>query len=284
MFSKVFAVVWPAVLIVIDALILERGPRWREKVPYLFFAIPSLAFNLAAQAGGAAVSLAAFGLEARLAQAFLGVAFYPLKTILPLGLSPFYESSALLQPAPYAWSMAAVLAVGVWWLFWGRENRRLTAALLCYGVLLAPALGLFKSGRMSAADRWSYLPAIPLSLLLASLVAPYLRALAGRALALAALAGLALLTQAQLPVWSSDEALWRRAAAHSPLSYYARLKLASALGAAGRPYEAEAARREAQDVHRRVFSGAALVLAARGDEPAARAAMARAAAGPTIAP
>ncbi|MDX6768141.1 MAG: glycosyltransferase family 39 protein [Elusimicrobiota bacterium] len=285
MFSKVFAVVWPAVLVVVDAVLLGRGARWKEKVPYLFFAAPSLGMNLAAQAAtGAAVPLAAFGLEQRLAQAVFGLAFYPLKTLLPFGLSPLYELSPLLQPAPFAWSLAAVLAAGTWWLIWGRENRPLTAALLCYGLLLAPALGLFKSGRMSAADRWSYLPAVPLSLLLAAAAAPLLRRREGRVAALAVSAVLFALTRAQLTVWSSDEALWRRAAATQPLSYYARLKLASALAAAGRLPEADSARRDALSVHRTVFETAAAVLANRGETAASEAALARAKAGPVIAP
>lgn len=285
MLSKVFAVVWPAVLVVVDALVLGRGPRWREKVPYLLFAAPSLGMNLAAQsATGAAVSLSSFGLEHRLAQAFLGLAFYPLKTALPTGLSPLYETSALLQPAPFAWSMAAVLAAAAWWALWGRENKRLSAALLAYVILLSPALGLFKSGRMSAADRWSYLPAVPLSLLLAGLAAPVLDRRPARAAALAALLVSAGLTRLQLPVWSSDEALWRRACAASPLSYYARLKLAAALDAAGRAAQADAARRDARAVHRMVFETAAAILANRGDLPAAQAALARAQAGPALAP
>lgn len=284
MLSKVFAIVWPAVLIVIDVYVLNRGARWREKAPYLLFAAPSLAFNLVAQSHNAAVPWSAFGLEPRLAQAFLGLAFYPYKTLLPTGLSPLYEFSALLQPAPFAWATAATLAVGAYWLVWGRESRRFTAALLCYGVLLAPALGLFKSGRMSAADRWSYLPAVPLSLFLASLCAPLLSSRAGRAGALALLGALSALTWGQLPVWSSDAALWSRASAQSPLSYYARLKLAAALAAAGRPAEAEAARRDALNAHRGVFETAAAILANRGEQAAADAALARAAAGPTIAP
>lgn len=285
MCSKVFAAVWPAVLLVLDALVLGRGPRWKEKWPYLLFAAPSLGMNLAAQsATGAAVPLAAFGVEARLAQATFGLVFYPLKTLLPVGLSPFYELSSLLQPGPFAFSLAVVLAAAAWWALWGRENRPLTAGVLCYGLLLAPALGLFKSGRMSAADRWSYLPAIPLSLLLAAAARPWLRARLGRVAALALCAALAALTRAQLPVWSSDEALWRRASVASPLSYYARLKLASALAAAGRPDAAAAARRDAAALHRTVFETAAAVLANRGEAAAAQAALARAAAGPTITP
>jgi hypothetical protein len=284
MLSKVFAVMWPFVLAAVDALVLERGPRWREKAPYLAFAVPSLALNLAAQAGGAAVPWAAFGLGPRLAQASLALAFYPYATVRPLGLSPLYEYSALLQPEPFAFSLAFVLAAAVWWLMWGREHRRLTALLLCYVLLLAPALGLFKSGRMSAADRWSYLPALPLSLLAAALLSPLLRGLPGRAAAFSLAAVLAVLTQRQLPVWSSDEALWTRAAQASRLSYYARLKLASALAAAGKLPEADAARRDGLEVHRVVFETAAAVLANRGDEAGAQAALSRARSGPSIAP
>lgn len=284
MLSKVFAVVWPAVLVALDALVLERGPRWREKLPYLAFAVPSLALNVAAQSAGAMVPWAAFGLEPRLAQACLALAFYPYTTLVPFGLSPLYEMSALLQPGPFALSLAAALAVLFWWLFWGREQRRLSGLLLCYLLLLAPALGLFKSGRMSAADRWSYLPGLPLSLLLAALAAPLLERRAGRVAALALCAGLFALTRRQLPVWSSDEALWRRAAAASPLSYYARLKLASALAAQGKLIEADAARRDALSVHRLVFETAGAVLHNRGDAAGAEAALARARSGPAIAP
>lgn len=284
MLSKVFAVVWPAVLLVLDGLVLERGWRWREKAPYLLFALPALALNLIAQSSGAAVPWSAFGLEPRLAQACLAVAFYPAKTLWPAGLSPLYEFSALLQPAPFSFALAGGLAAALWWALWGREHRRLTAAWLCYALLLAPALGLFKSGRMSAADRWSYLPALPLSLLLASLAKPLLDATAGRAAAAVLLAGLCGLTWRQLPAWSSDVALWETAAARSPLSYYARLKLASAYAAAGERARADAARRDALAVHRLVFETAAAVLANRGDEAGAAAASRRAMDGPAVAP
>lgn len=49
-----------------------------------------------------------------------------------------------------------------------RRVDGLTQGALAYLILLSPALGLFKSGRMIVADRWSYLPAIPPSLLAAA--------------------------------------------------------------------------------------------------------------------
>lgn len=279
MASKVFAIVLPAVLLILDARLRGR-PRWKEKLPWLVPAGIALGFNLVAQAeGGAAVPLSRFGVGARLAQAAYGLAFYVLKTVLPLGLGPLYERSPLLEPAPFAWSAAAALAAAV--LLWRFRRRRpeLAQAALAYAVFALPALGLFKSGRMTAADRYSYLPAIPLSLLAG---AALLRARGRRAPGLAAVGlvlSLAALTLGQLPVWSSDTALWTRACAVSPLSYFARLKLSVAEAAAGRPEQAAADRAEAERVHAEVFTRAAEIYESRGDSAAAADARARVQAG-----
>jgi len=284
MASKVFAVVLPAVLLVLDAH-LRRRPRWKEKIPWLFPAALTLAANLIAQAdSGAAVSVANFGLRARLLQAAYGLAFYALKTVGPSGLSPLYERSILLEPAPFWLAAAAVAAAAA--ALWTQRARRpaLTRAALAYALFALPALGLFKSGRMSAADRYSFLPSLPLILLAG---AAFLRAAsrpAARAAALAAVLALACATRAQLPVWSSDVALWTRACAGAPLSYFARVRLAATLRADGREEEAQAALAEAAELHRTIFLRAAELAEARGDAAEAAAARARAERGLELAP
>ena len=161
MTSKVFAIVLPATWLLLD-LRLAGAPRWREKLPYVPLALGVLAFNLAAQSGsGAAVPLADFGVSHRLAQAFYGLAFYPWKTLLPAGLSPLYERSILLEPFPFSVAAAAVLTAALYLALTRKRVDGLAQAALAYAILLLPALGFFKSGRMIAADRWSYLPAIP---------------------------------------------------------------------------------------------------------------------------
>jgi hypothetical protein len=250
MTAKVFAIVLPAVWLLLD-LRLAGAPRWREKAPYLPAALGVLAMNLAAQDGsGAAVAFADFGLAHRLAQAFYGLAFYPWKTLIPTGLAPLYERSILLEPRPFTVAAAAVSTFAFYLALTRRRVDGLTQAALAYLILLAPALGLFKSGRMIAADRWSYLPAIPLSLLAAAVLDRALDARAFRPAAAGVLLALALLTRRQLPVWSSDAALWTRAVGASPMSSFALERLAEAEAAAGHTSSADGRRAHARTLRR----------------------------------
>lgn len=279
MASKVFAVVLPGVLLILDARLRGR-PRWREKLPWAVPAAVTLGFNLAAQAeSAAAVSLAGFGVKARLSQAAYGLAFYAAKTVCPTGLGPLYERSALLEPLPFAASAVAVLAAAAF--VWSRRRRSpwLAQTALAYALLALPALGLFKSGRMTAADRYAYLPGLPLALLAGAGALRLSGKAAGRAAAAAVLLALCVLTTLQLPVWGSDAALWTRACRVSPLSYFARLKLAAALDAEGRLGDAALERETAVSLHAEVFRRAAALYEARGDHDAAEAARARADAG-----
>lgn len=283
MASKVFAVMLPFILLVLDVR-LRGKPRWPEKVPWLIPMAVALVFNLAAQSQGSAVSLANFGVSARLWQAAFGLAFYLRKSFVPTGLAALYEYSFILNPVPFvASAICAVLSA----LFLVVNRRRFPStaqAFLCYLLLLSPALGLFKSGRMTAADRYSYLPMIPLSLLAGAAFSRKAHWGELRALGAAVLLGLAFMTRRQLWTWHSDAELWVRACAASPVSYFARMKLSSALAAAGDRAGAEAAMADARAVHYSAFTRAAGIYAARGDETAAAAARARAERGLELVP
>ena len=275
MAAKVFTVVLPGVFLILDARLRAR-PRWREKLPWLPPVAVALGFNLAAQAqSGAEVSWAAFGLKARLLQAVFGLAFYAEKTLWPAGLGPLYERSPLLEPVPFLVSGLAVAAAAAALWAWRRRFPWLVQIILAYALLALPALGLFKSGRMTAADRYAYLPGLPLALLAGAAFARAPFKLASRFAAAAVLLALVWRTSVQLPVWSSDVALWTRACEVSPLSYFARLKLASAEDDAGLAAQAESDRAAAARLHAEVFSRAAEIYAARGDAAAAAAARVR---------
>ena len=279
MASKVFAVMLPAVLLVVDARLRGR-PRWKEKLAWVLPSAVALGFNLAAQtASAASVPFSRFGLVPRLSQAVYGLAFYLAKTLSPAGLGPLYERSPLLEPAPFLFSAAAVLGAAAALWHYRRRFPWLAQAALAYFLFSLPALGLFKSGRMTAADRYSYLPGIPLALLAGAAVARSARRHGPALAAYCLIVLLAVLTLGQLPVWSSDTALWTRACAVSPLSYFARLKLAEANAAAGRSEAASADRAEAERVHAEVFTRAAEIYAARGDAAAAASARDRVRAG-----
>lgn len=263
MSAKVFAVVLPGALFLLERRLGEnpRAERWAPCVP---FAAAALWFNVGAQAdSGASVPLAAFGLSSRLAQACLNLAYYPLKTVLPVGLAPFYELSPTLEPRPFALSLCAVSVAAVF-LWLGRKRKGLIDGAAAYVLLLLPALGLFKSGRMVLADRWSYLPAIPLSLLLAAAFGRAVSGAPARAAAVALGAGLFVLTRLQLPVYSSDRALWESGSDASPLSSFALERLAEAQDREGLP-DAAVTRARAAALKRFVLGSAADAADAQGD-------------------
>lgn len=267
MSAKVFAVVLPAALLVLERRV-EGKPRLEEKLVYFPFVAVALFMNLGAQAeSGAAIPLARFGLSSRVAQAALNLAFYPFKTVLPTGLSPLYELSPVLEPRPFAVAACAVLAAGVL-LFVFRRKKGLLEAAAAYLILLLPVLGFFKSGRMVLADRWSYLPAIPLSMLLAAGLARALTGLPLRAASAAVLLFLAGLTYRHLPVYSSDLSLWEKGVEGSPLSWFALDRLADAQEKAG-DANAESTRRRSASLRRFVLGQAADAAEARGDRNAA---------------
>jgi tetratricopeptide (TPR) repeat protein len=119
-------------------------------------------------------------------------------------------------------------------------------------VLLLPVLGLAQSGPQLVADRYSYLPSIPMALLLAAglgrlartlddrsaLSVPMIRqwhVLAAFATMAAVLVALSLASGRQIGVWHNSLTLWSRAIELEPDNYFARNQRASALMDAGQP-------------------------------------------------
>jgi len=103
-------------------------------------------------------------------------------------------------------------------------------------VTLLPVVGVAHNGYQLAADRYTYLAGLSLALLAGGAVARWGRkALAVSALGLAALIAL---TWMQIPVWRSDETLWRHAVALDSAAGVARSNLGAALTAARRYAEA----------------------------------------------
>lgn len=168
----------------------------------------------------------------RIAQAFHGLAFYPLKTLLPAGLMPIYELPETLSPfhSPYLFSMLAVLIVTAVLLLLARRFPAGIVAWACFGVIVSPVLGVQQSGPQLVADRYSYLSCMPFALLAAGLLlAGSFRAAAVKRAAApfaAALIGVsAVLTWRQTTAWQSSRALWEHTYRINPDSYTACLNL-----------------------------------------------------------
>lgn len=171
--SKPTALSLPLIMLLLDwyplARISDRSSLFRcavEKTPVILMACAVFMLTIAAQQEST-VPLFNLPVAARILVAGKAVLFYIVKTIYPSGLSAIYYhpgnvvNTALFEYLGYALlagliSLAAVFSV---------KYTRLWAALwLFYFITLVPTLGLIQVGKQWAADRYSYIPALSLSL------------------------------------------------------------------------------------------------------------------------
>ena len=252
--SKELGFTLPAVLLVLDVYPLRRlqgsalgGDLRRlvgEKVPFILLGTAGLVVSaLDAASSGFTRSVSQYTIAQRAAQSFYGLGFYLRKTVVPSGLSPLYPVPPGLDPLAPRFVLSAV-AVIVFTLALVRLRRRWPAALAAWVaavIMLSPVLGVLQAGLQIAADRYTYLPAVGLSALVAGVLvrawtssrSAIARPLVG-GLACIALAGLAAASWNQTRVWRDSETLWRHAAAVDPTNFVARNDLGSALVAANR--------------------------------------------------
>jgi Flp pilus assembly protein TadD len=241
-----------------------RRSRWLDKLPFAVLSAGAVVMAaLVKEHADSTMSLSVHGPVQRLAQACHGLVFYVAKTVLPYGLSPLYELRLPLELAAprYVFSALAVLGVAGVLLVFRARLRDLNLVVASYVILLAPVLGFLQSGNQEVADRYSYLPCLVWSILLAGVLARLLTQQQSRlvsrragvtatppapsprrALFLApgtvALLGLAVLTWHQVGYWANTSALWTRAVTMQPDSSLAQNSFGYVLLQAGRTDEA----------------------------------------------
>jgi tetratricopeptide (TPR) repeat protein len=255
--AKAWGMVLPALLLVLDAYPLGRWRTRRDLLPLVVEKLPLAAPAIACAAlarwaqasqGGTMKTLAEHTLAERALQAGYGLAWYPWKTLAPLGLSPLYELPDELRLGQARFLVPAVAVLALTGLLWACRRRwpALAAAWAAYTVIVAPVLGLLQSGPQLVADRYSYLACVPFALLagggwlwaMQRARSALLAGAAGAAVLVLALAGSTALTRAQVGHWRSDAALWEHALALEPASYGALLQLGNVRLAEGRVAEA----------------------------------------------
>lgn len=252
--SKSIGVPLVPLLLLLDAYPLRRfggGGRTRavllEKVPYALLAGAVIVVApLAKGSAGSTMSFDVHGPAARAGQACYGLVFYLWKSVIPTGLSPIYELRLPLRIADpkYVVSIGLVAAAALLAALLFRSKRRaVPVALLAYGLLLFPVLGFLQSGNQEVADRYAYLPLVPLHVLLAALFHRIFRgdrrgarAAGGAVVLLAAL--LSILTARQCGVWRDTASLWTRAAELQPYGSVAQNGYGFVLLEEGRTEEA----------------------------------------------
>ena len=179
--SKPMVVTLPAVFLLLDVWPLRRfkipapeggGPAIRkliwEKLPFFVLALAMSVITYAIQdRGGAVRTLEQLPLGARLANAVISAAVYIAKTVWPTRLAVFYPMPAKQA----AWQVIAaglVLAsITVLALRLIRTRPYLAVGWFWYAITILPVIGLVQVGTLARADRYSYLPSVGLSLMIA---------------------------------------------------------------------------------------------------------------------
>ena len=246
--SRPIALTLPAVL-----WMIRRPSTARERGAVLFAAACAGAAALAESSARLTASLTEFGPGARLTLAATAPWRYLWRMVWPVDLTPLDP----LALNPQTDVVAIVLGLGgialastVAW----RVRRRmpmLAGAWTAYLLLLVPAMGLVPSGLQATADRYTYLPAVPLSIAIAILmgrvgrVGRVGRGFTGRvgqvgsaALAGAVVVTFSALTWRQSDYWRDSTTLWTRAVEVDSRNDAALYNLAAALSDAGRRDEA----------------------------------------------
>src|SRR5579872_18575 len=231
--AKPMVITLPLVLLLLDYWPLARIKGWAtqssafpvpqvpwtrlllEKVPLLALSAASAAItDFAQRSGNAFESLGHIPLHLRLENAIYAYAKYVVKIFWPINM-------ALIYPHPldkltfFQVGLSAIFLIVVSLLVWQSRKQRpyaLTGWLWFLGTLV-PVIGLVQVGPQAMADRYAYIPAIGIFVLLvwgfndwASSTPSISRWL--KPIAVVVLAFLAILTFRQIGYWRSSEELW----------------------------------------------------------------------------
>lgn len=243
---RAIALGFPLLLVIIDLYpFARRRPIRRaqllvEKLPFAALALASAIVEWLARD---VASLQEIGIGARATLAATAPFVYIGRFLVPIGLTP-------LDPLPIAatprLALLAAATLGLLLLtafVWRLRGRwpMLAAVWIAYVISIAPIAGLTPSGLQATADRYLYFPAmivsIPAGLAIAAAISGDWASVA-LPVALAAGAGLGILTWKQTRYWHDSIALWSRAADVDSHNDVATYNLAVALAAAGRNDEA----------------------------------------------
>ncbi len=246
--AKPMLVTLPFVLLLLDLWPLGRlrsDGAWSraalrrsvlEKLPIIALVVAAGVMTLVAQrAGGAVQTLEGYPFPARLANAVDSILWYGVDVLWPKGLAVFYPYPHQGLPL---WRVALVAAglAGITAWTWRERHRRpyLATGWLWFLGMLVPVLGLVQVGGAARADRYTYLPLIGLSVMLAWGIRDLAtsRSRVGRLLPAVIAAVIALLvggTFLQARTWRNSSSLFRHALQETERNSVAHINLAVAL-------------------------------------------------------
>jgi len=266
--SKPMLVTLPLVWVLLDYWPLARlnfsaprgflpalGKLLAEKWMFLAASAVSCVITFRVQQAGQAVrSLEALPLDVRVETVFMAGQQYLTKLLWPANLACLYPHPGHWPGMKVAIAAAALLGITLWALGNGRRWRFLPVGWFwCLGMLV-PVIGLVQVGQQYMADRYTYLPAIGIFILVswgtAALVDRW-RALwlPASAVGLAVLVACSLQTRRQLGYWQDSGALFQHALAVTSDNFTAYNNLGQYRFAQGDSAAAIAAYQKALEIH-----------------------------------
>jgi protein O-mannosyl-transferase len=169
--SKQMIVTLPFALLLLDAWPLKRtGVRvlLLEKVPLVVLAIAASVITILVQRhGGAVQSLQEIPFSARAGNAVVSYVAYLANFVWPVGLASFYTYPFHLPAWKVALAALLLVAISVAVLVAWRKRPYLALGWFWYLGTLAPVIGLIQVGYQSRADRYTYVPLIGISIMVA---------------------------------------------------------------------------------------------------------------------
>jgi tetratricopeptide (TPR) repeat protein len=233
--AKPMIVTLPIVFLLVDIWPLGRGLRWREKLPLFgMSAAAAGATYLVQQSSGAVRTSDQFPWLLRVENGLVSYVVYIARMFWPARLAVFYPYPVAV---PVWQAAAAALALGAILILVLRSVRKrpyLAVGWLWYLIMLAPVIGVVQVGAQSRADRYTYLPMIGLTIMLAWGAADLIRLVpraepALAALAAATCAAAVAVTWVQTGYWRDSRTLFQHAVDVTDRNYLAHHNLGVAL-------------------------------------------------------
>jgi protein O-mannosyl-transferase len=254
--SKPMLVTLPIVMLLMDFWPLERYPHAepqqrtrissgpmpaliKEKIPFFACSLVSgLVTIYAQQKGGATSSLTGLPFIVRLENALVAYVTYLIKTLWPSDLAVLYPFPLSLPLWQVIGSLLLLSLVTVVTLKLSRRHPFLAMGWFWFLITLVPVIGLVQVGSQAMADRYAYLPAIGLFIMVAWGVPILAKDFKYRTAMLSLLAGAVIVASAavtwqQLGYWRDNISLYRHALAVTSGSYLVHSNLGVALDEKG---------------------------------------------------
>ena len=254
--SKPMLVTVPVVLLLLDYWPLQRFPApnapdrfsafgtlVREKLPLIVMSLASIAITIISQ-DSAIQAMAHVAFPVRITNGMVAIAIYLRQMVWPTGLAVLYPHTEVMPPV---WQLAtALLLIGGMSLAALALRKRfpwLVTGWFWYLAMLTPVIGILQVGVQSHADRYTYLPLIGVSILIASAAGELARRLpAARSVfagtGIVTVIVLAVCAHRQTAFWKDSESLWTRTLALTENNYVAHGNIGLAILKKGRTDEA----------------------------------------------